>query len=82
MKNEKYNGWHNRDTWLVVLWLENDEYNYKLMKKYYKYMLKGKAKFLKQFIKYNFIIKDKLNWSKVSTKEIKKMLKENFEQDV
>lgn len=30
MSNENsYNGWSNRDTWLVMLWLENDESNYK-----------------------------------------------------
>jgi hypothetical protein len=25
---EKYNGWSNYDTWLVNLWLMNDEHNY------------------------------------------------------
>lgn len=25
---EKYNGWTNRDTWLVMLWINNDIENY------------------------------------------------------
>tara|TARA_R100001530_G_scaffold136358_1_gene116683 strand:+ start:1463 stop:1741 length:279 start_codon:yes stop_codon:yes gene_type:complete len=25
MENEKYNGWTNRFTWLVSLWLDNDQ---------------------------------------------------------
>ena len=28
MENEKYYGWTNRDTWLVMIWLNNDENNY------------------------------------------------------
>lgn len=29
MDKIKYNGWSNYDTWLVALWLNNDEKNYK-----------------------------------------------------
>ena len=26
-----YNSWVNRETWLISLWLNNDEYNYQLL---------------------------------------------------
>ena len=32
MLNTTYNGWTNRDTWLVMLWIDNDEKNYNATK--------------------------------------------------
>lgn len=29
--NTTYNGWSNRETWLVSLWLNNNEYSYLLL---------------------------------------------------
>lgn len=33
MTNEKYQGWSNYETWLVALWLDNDEYAQELAQK-------------------------------------------------
>ena len=30
---EKYNGWKNWDTWAVALWIDNDESNYRAIKR-------------------------------------------------
>ena len=32
MDDTTYNGWTNRDTWLVSLWLNNQEYTYKALR--------------------------------------------------
>ena len=29
MSEESYNGWHNRETWCVALWLSNEESSYR-----------------------------------------------------
>ena len=36
-----YNGYPNRDTWLVALWLTNDQRNYNMMRRNKK-QLRGK----------------------------------------
>ena len=49
MKNKKYNGWTNYETWLVALWLDNDEETYNKIRSFkYKdlYTLAGKIKIL------------------------------------
>ena len=30
-KTEEYNGWTNYETWLVSLWLDNDQVNYEAL---------------------------------------------------
>ena len=45
-----YNGWSNRETWLVNLWLNNEEDNYRIIlqaKNYFKSDLK-RAKWIEQ----------------------------------
>lgn len=34
-ENKKYNGWTNWDTWNAYLWLNNDEYLYRTMRRAY-----------------------------------------------
>lgn len=83
MDNEKYNGWTNRDTWLVILWIENDYNNY--MRKEHKIKGLGSSKKLIDLSENEFItwIKklhygDKINWNNVNFQEIKKSLLEDF----
>lgn len=37
MSNDGYNGWKNRETWNVILWLNNDEGLYNLMREHTDY---------------------------------------------
>lgn len=84
MANEKYNGWTNFDTWLVMLWLYNDEKNYTAIKNLYHGI--GSAYKLKDLKCCNLmaIIRryhygDKINWHKVNMDEIKTALLNDFE---
>jgi len=50
----KYNGWTNKPTWIVALWLDNDEYTYNLMRENAKTLNKWElADFIKDFIEEN-----------------------------
>ena len=80
MENEKYNGWSNYDTWLVMVWLLNDYDNYKAVcnwiegigtKKLVDYTETEVYDKLKRF-HYG----DKINWNNVNINEVKEGLLE------
>jgi len=72
--NQEYNGWTNRDTWLVALWIENDAYNYNWVKQNASALLKKNKTQLLISLNVYLKIEDNVNWSKVNVSEIKNMV--------
>lgn len=80
---DKYNGWSNRDTWLVRLWIDNDYNNYMRVKNKVEGI--GTDKKLKDMTccelmgwlrRLNY--GDKIDWSKVNMDEIKTSIIEEY----
>jgi len=78
-----YNGWKNRETWNVALWLGNDEGLYILAKEYVEHWRsKGRKAHYQCFIKATGLIDDrtpdgiKYNGRRVSRRELSAMLNE------
>ena len=74
---KNYNGFTNRDTWLVALWLNNDEYNYRSVKAFYNILAGSDSIMLRSSFEsglWNF--GDKINFSKVDYKTIARVIKE------
>lgn len=70
-----YNGWTNRDTWLVALWLENDYNNYERLVNKSKGIgtnvkLKDMSCCEKSYWIRQLYYGDKINWNKVNYQEI------------
>jgi hypothetical protein len=77
MENVKYNGWANRDTWLVALWLNNSENNYNTVKAYYNLLAGADSVMLRNTFESGiWIFGDEINFSKVNYKEIARVIKE------
>ena len=81
---EKYNGWTNRDTWLVKLWIENDYDNY--MRVVHKVKGIGTDKKLSDMSCCEIMVwlrrfhyGDSIDWSKVNIEEIKESILEEYE---
>lgn len=67
-----YQGWANRDTWLVGLWINNDRGNYEFVRRNKKALLKMKRTRLLTTLKRNCKFGDKVDWSNVRVTEIKR----------
>lgn len=84
---ETYNGWTNRDTWLVTLWLNNHEENYNKMISNLKCKGITPQKCLTELsdfdllytLKNSYYFGDKVNWNEVNIEEVRDMLKETKE---
>ena len=69
---ERYNGWANRDTWLVGLWINNDERNYRWARGNKSELIKLPKDKLIRVLKRNLRIGDSVNWNNVRITEIKR----------
>ena len=77
-----YNGWTNRDTWLVPLWLDTEYNNYKKLCNY----LLGKGIATEKrienisdadlmfYLRDSYTYKDEINWENVNITEIREFL--------
>ena len=81
---DKYNGWSNRDTWLVMLWINNDYESY--MRVQHKVKGIGTDKKLADMTccelmgwlrRFNY--GDKIDWGKVNIEEIREAILEESE---
>lgn len=80
MKETKYNGWKNRQTWNVALWIGNDEPLYRAAVRFMQ-EYKGRAPYV-QFIHANGMryerTPDNIAWisTRLSFRELNSMMKE------
>lgn len=77
LENEKYNGWENRDTWLVALWLNNTQKVYDYVKNNKitianKMNNKQNARMFLRWLFINFNVRtDRIIYKNVNVQEIK-----------
>lgn len=71
-----YNGYPNRDTWVVALWLNNDAGNYRKMINNKKQLLAMPKDKLLRTLRQSFKIGDPVNWKNVKVTPIKQVIRE------
>lgn len=70
--NKRYNGWANRDTWLVVSSVIFEcEYNYAWVKRHAHTLLSMHKKLFIKTLASNLHITQSINWQKVNMSELK-----------
>jgi len=79
MDTKKHNGWSNYDTWKVIVYLDNTRSNYDKVKAVKKILLKAKKKPLINWLrKYLNFSGDTINWSNVSSTDLKKAIRDVY----
>lgn len=73
---ERHNGWKNYDTWLVVIWLLNDETNYERIRKFTE--LDIQELIIDDLKKNVFYYGDDIDFNNVDLNEIQAMLLEEL----
>jgi hypothetical protein len=73
---DTYNGYKNRDTWLVALWLNNHERNYNRFNANIERLLNIDDKNLLKELK-TYFYNDNIDFKKVNVKEVRTMLNEH-----
>lgn len=73
---EKYNGWTNRDTWLVALWIDNDRTNYKTVGRNKDNFLKYSDEAFRKTLSYLNYGSDEVDFSQVDLDEIREVIQE------
>ncbi len=76
METDTYNGYKNRDTWLVALWLNNDKKNYNRFNANIERLLNIDDKNLLKELK-TYFYNDNIDFKKVNVKEVRTMLSEH-----
>jgi hypothetical protein len=70
-----YNGWTNRDTWLVALWIDNDRKNYQTMTQNKEHFLNYTDEAFRKSLQHlNY--GDEIDFSKVDINEIREIVRE------
>ena len=88
MKTEKtYNGWHNWETWAAALWIDNDEPNYRMKLRYFKFCqilnkLPSYTGFLEFAHKGTFLVNNDVSWynSRISRGELTESLRVDYDE--
>lgn len=73
---EKYNGWKNRDTWLVALWIDNERTNYNTLTRNKEHFLKYTDEAFRKSLEHLNYGGDSVDFSKVDLNEIREVIQE------
>lgn len=77
INKKKYNGYSNRDTWVVIMWLLNTDKNYNKIVKLKSWSIENfTVNTLQRHFVYTY---EQIDWGNVNLEEVKSVIKEHLE---